>query len=51
MAVTEEDSIDDPDIPSGVVIADLLGRLPSDMVQSDNWCVDQWEKDGKGVGG
>ena len=44
MAVTEEDSIDDSDIPLGVVIADSLGRSPSYMVQSDNQCVGQWEK-------
>ena len=47
MAVAEEDSIDDSDIPSSVVIADSLGRSPSDMVQHDNQCIGQWEKDGE----
>ena len=46
----EEDSIDDSDIPSSVVVAESLSRLTLDMVQSDNQCVSQWEKDGESGG-
>ena len=46
----EDDSIDDSDVPSSVIVGEALGEspsdLPADMVPSDNRVVGQWDKDG-----
>lgn len=45
-ALMEEESIDDSDIPSGVLVSSQLGQpVTSDVLEGDGRCVSQWEKD------